>query len=362
LKKFKTKRPSALIDFDELPSSYNSTKITLLTQSPHCLYAYWEISKASYSKIKKQLGRYFKDVNFFLRVYELDSKDFPKSKINSAFDITITSTQRKHYINLSTNNTKYRVDIGYKIKNGFFQKIARSNSVSSQREGYANNQDLQWLSVNDNNPKDITILSKDTKNYYDNIFKKYSKTNKFSLDGNQTPLSREEIWSYYANLSPLLRKIKLKNMGTEIRKKYGDKICDALRERTSSSSSNQIPITTKELKKFFSGSSAELIKSSIAKELKGIGASEIFSNEKKRNFFFELNTELIVYGRTEPNASVKYLDNKIEVREDGTFSLRFALPDGKIPLNFTAQSFDKLKQKNINTAAERFQTISVPAS
>jgi hypothetical protein len=74
---------------------------------------------------------------------------------------------------------------------------------------------------------------------------------------------------------------------------------------------------------------------------------------KRRDFFFELNTELIVYGRTEPDAEVWLGTRKITLNPDGTFSMRFGLPDGHVPLEFTAISADKIEKRGIFTYVDR---------
>jgi hypothetical protein len=88
------------------------------------------------------------------------------------------------------------------------------------------------------------------------------------------------------------------------------------------------------------------------------GASE--GRLDKRKFFFEVWTELIVHGRTEPDATVWLNGQGIKLNPDGTFSLRYALPDGEIPLKFIAQSSDSVEQRHINTSVERERTISFP--
>jgi hypothetical protein len=55
-------------------------------------------------------------------------------------------------------------------------------------------------------------------------------------------------------------------------------------------------------------------------------------------FWFNLNAELVVFGATEPNAQVTLGGHLVQLREDGTFSLRFALPDGKYVLSAAAYS------------------------
>ena len=51
-----------------------------------------------------------------------------------------------------------------------------------------------------------------------------------------------------------------------------------------------------------------------------------------------MNAELIIYGATEPDASVTIGGRKIRLRPDGTFSYRFALPDGNYELPAIATS------------------------
>ena len=85
------------------------------------------------------------------------------------------------------------------------------------------------------------------------------------------------------------------------------------------------------------------------------GASEGRLN--KRTFFFEIWTELIVHGRTEPDAQVMLNQKDVRLNPDGTFSLRYALPDGEIPLKFLAQSSDGVEERHIHTGVEREKTI-----
>ena len=63
-----------------------------------------------------------------------------------------------------------------------------------------------------------------------------------------------------------------------------------------------------------------------------IASGPIAGGEQARGFWFNVNAELIIYGATEPDASVTIGGRKIRLRPDGTFSYRFALPDGKFDL------------------------------
>ncbi len=58
-------------------------------------------------------------------------------------------------------------------------------------------------------------------------------------------------------------------------------------------------------------------------------SSPIKPRQKKKDFWLIVNTELIVYGATESDAKVTVAGQPIKLNPDGTFSLRFALPDGR---------------------------------
>ncbi len=60
----------------------------------------------------------------------------------------------------------------------------------------------------------------------------------------------------------------------------------------------------------------------------------------EKSFWFNVNAELIVYGATEPGAKVTLGGHEIKLRPDGTFSYRFALPDGHYDLPAVAVSAD----------------------
>jgi hypothetical protein len=69
--------------------------------------------------------------------------------------------------------------------------------------------------------------------------------------------------------------------------------------------------------------------------------------KKQRKFWMVLNTELIVYGATEPDASVTLMGKAVKLRPDGTFSIRMALPDGDIDIPAIGVSADKIDEITI---------------
>ena len=59
---------------------------------------------------------------------------------------------------------------------------------------------------------------------------------------------------------------------------------------------------------------------------------------ERRGFWLNVNAELVIYGATEPDAKVTLGGQAIQLRPDGTFSHRFALPDGSYDLSVSATS------------------------
>jgi len=80
-----------------------------------------------------------------------------------------------------------------------------------------------------------------------------------------------------------------------------------------------------------------------------VASSSMRPTEEKigeKDFWLVVNTELIVYGATEPNAKVTLQGRELQLRPDGTFSVRFALPDGEqiIPVHALNNDGDIEKQ------------------
>jgi hypothetical protein len=72
-----------------------------------------------------------------------------------------------------------------------------------------------------------------------------------------------------------------------------------------------------------------------------------------RGFHFEIDAELIVYGATEPNARVTLQGEPVQLRPDGTFTVRFSLPDSRQIIPAVAASPDGVEERTIVLAVER---------
>lgn len=75
--------------------------------------------------------------------------------------------------------------------------------------------------------------------------------------------------------------------------------------------------------------------------------------KSKDEFFFWVDCELILYGGTQPTANVTVQGHQVTLRPDGTFTLRYALPDGKIDLPAVAVRADGKERRKIEPIVTR---------
>jgi hypothetical protein len=82
--------------------------------------------------------------------------------------------------------------------------------------------------------------------------------------------------------------------------------------------------------------------------------------KKERRFRLWVATELILYGATEPDARVTVQGKQVKLRGDGTFTMRFALPDGTIDLPVVAVSGDGVEERSIETDVRKKSNEKAP--
>ena len=249
-------------EFD-FPEKYGDVKIVLLVRDPHWIHSYWEITEDKYNEVRSQLGGDLERSKEILRVYDASSEPW------KSFDIEIHHGTKNWYINVPEANRTYVVDIGYLAPDGRFITMARSNAVTTPRDGISDVIDEEWMTID-----------------FDRIY---------ALSG-----------------------------GFGIGKSSG------------------------EIKKLME-KHLELQKSSgwIS------SLSSPFGGPRERPFFLVANTELIVYGATEPTAKLFVQGKRVNLRRDGTFTMRFALPDGQQVIPIEAIRDDDAEKRSITPTVEK---------
>jgi len=91
----------------------------------------------------------------------------------------------------------------------------------------------------------------------------------------------------------------------------------------------------------------------------GVASEElaaVLPAQVRRSFWFRINAEVILHGSTEPDACVTIAGRPVVLRPDGSFSFRFAFPDGDFGLPVSATSADGVERRQ---ATVRFQRGTV---
>jgi hypothetical protein len=90
----------------------------------------------------------------------------------------------------------------------------------------------------------------------------------------------------------------------------------------------------------------------------GGGAERVLN--KHRDLDFQVEAEMILYGRTRSDARVTLGGEPVKLRQDGQFTVRMPLPDKRQVLPVVASSVDGVEQRTIVIAVERNTKVLEP--
>jgi hypothetical protein len=90
----------------------------------------------------------------------------------------------------------------------------------------------------------------------------------------------------------------------------------------------------------------------------GVGAERMLGRTKE--FQFEVEAEMIIFGTTHPDAHVQLGGDPVKVREDGSFTVRMSMPDRRQVIPIVAASNDGVDQRTIVLAIERNTKVMEP--
>jgi uncharacterized protein len=89
--------------------------------------------------------------------------------------------------------------------------------------------------------------------------------------------------------------------------------------------------------------------------MSGVGMSGIGMDigERQRQFWLIADAELIVYGATEPDATVTIGGRQIKLNPDGTFRFQMSFQDGNIDYPIVAVAKDGEQQRSVHMTFDR---------
>ena len=344
----------------DLPQDYNETYLALIARDPNWMYAYWEVSGRRIEDLRQEYGdEYFYQGVHVLRVYDVTYIEFDGTNANHWFDIDVGPFSRNWYVNLWNDNCTYCVEIGMRFPDGHFKSFMRSNYVQTPRLNSSSRSDVIWLEVDEH---------KNAKPFV-NVSLRRGNGGSGGIGKRRLFLTDEEVREYYARYFNRLKEVLSERFVEDFQMKskevqksvqidsinfYIDEVVvEKLLKRRGVTRRIRVGASEERFEQewWYEGAS---------ERLQG-GASDVrFWEEqlslKKRKFFFEIGTELIVYGRTEPDAKVTLGGKDVKLNPDGTFQLRYLLKDQTIPFDFLAESSNKIDKRWISTSVIRTET------
>ena len=263
-----------------LPEDYGENRLTLMTRDPWLLFAYWEITPRSL----KRAFRRAKDASaqLVLRLYEMASPFFTVRDILRRSDLFVGDRRvGDWYITVPAAKSVYVAEIGYLDTAGKYSVITRSNFAGS----------LPILTTESVLPEEIPTPVD-------------SPQEKGSLPtGEPQPDHPSETASQgIASLTP--RSDADVNRGGATATKEGEPCVPPAHEGGAEPAEHRWPTPINA--GYRSAPAGKEAHSSVV-----------------------VHAELVMYGRAEPGAEVSVMGIPVDVRPDGTFSVRFSLPDGR---------------------------------
>ena len=296
----------------ELPAAYGTKKLMLIPRDPHWLYAHWDLTNEQ----QRRYNALSSDRHLVIRVYRDEIAGEPVTEIH------VHPESRHWFIHVVRAETKYVAELGYYSPRSGWEAISVSAPASTPSDSESSDRSLEFATLPGGDEE---------KSQFTGVPEKFAAAERKFLAAAR---------SNFQMATPGMP-------GTNEPWTPGQE--RALAEFIGMDEERREWINSMEI--------SELIHRQIEREISSIaaaqmglqervGASETISSPpgglqpQGKGFWFNLNAELIIYGATEPDANVTVAGKTIKLRPDGTFSFRFALPDGQYQLAISAISAD----------------------
>lgn len=338
-------------DMENKNFRYEETYAGLICRDPNWVHAYWEVASEQFKEMRKKLGKAFDSSSYVLRFYEITGIEFDGTNAFNRHDVEVEPSSDHWYVNIWSKEAEYCFEFGLREASGAFHPLVRSNRVAMPRERLSSRREVVWMEA----------LQSEGQGLFMRIKADDKKTPEADRQDKRFYLTEEETQLYlsgdFKNFNAQVT-ARLQEEFKEINE-LSDKAYALQKTTLRSPKSLEVNMASQSLalKAVGQTSSADQ-QSSAHLSSPNVGASEKNqATASSDHFYFEINTELIVYGRTEPGAQVTLGGRNVPINFDGTFSLRFALgDDSSIPLDFIARSERADQRRQITTSVKRSTT------
>ena len=310
-------------DLGELPAGYGESRIVLLPRDPQWAYCYWDIPNEHKEELRRQGGQ-----QIALRIYDTTEIDLNSQAPHSVQEYLCDEMAREWYIPIPVSNRDYLIDIGYRCADGRWLVLARSSSVRIPPV-YPSD----WIEDNF-----ITVdWEQDLQ----------GKT-VFEL---VPPSKKEEMAAASAasasQSNPIYQQIFGMAESAEAMRIAGS-LFGSMQQTPEQAVSSYI---------FPSGVGMWALPTASGVNMSGVGmnmsGAGLPPSAHPRKFWLVADAELIVYGATEPDATVTVGGRPIKLNPDGTFRFQMSFQDGVIDYPIVAVAADGEQTRSVHMNFER---------
>jgi hypothetical protein len=295
----------------ELPEAYGTKKLFLTARDPHWLYANWDLTMDQQSRLNSRSA----EGHLILRVYGNKIEGHP------LYEVHVHPESRHWFAHVERAGQPYAAELGYYSPVGRWTRVAASSSTITPPDSVSEDSNAEFATIPFEFP-----------------FSKLLDIVKAAVRESR-PLAQAVEDLRRAGHPALPRINGLPAAWTQEQE-------HALAKVIAIDDSRRVWMGSLEI--------TELIRRRLAQEMSSFGImsslgvsslgissfSSPFGGLPSKGFWFMVNAELIIYGATEPDAKVTLGGNPVKLRPDGSFSFRFALPDGNYDLPAVAVSAD----------------------
>jgi hypothetical protein len=128
---------------EAIPAYYGEDRLVILPRDPYCLFAYWEVSLPTRERLRQEAGdARWENAAPMLRVYKHDW--FREETVESFSDVALRSEADNWYLPVTESDRVYHAELGWRMPEGAFRPVLRSNAVRTPRDGLSDIIDEAW--------------------------------------------------------------------------------------------------------------------------------------------------------------------------------------------------------------------------
>ena len=310
----------------DLPNGYGESRVVLMPRDPEWAYTYWDIPNDRKEEMRRQGGQ-----QLALRIYDVTDINLDSQSPHSIQEYPCDELAREWYVPIPVSDRDYAIDIGYRCADGRWLVLARSAEVR----------------VPPIYPSDWIEDHFITLDWDEDLRGKTFAT--------LVPPSKKMAQTgAYTNGNAIYEQIFGMAESAEAMRVAGSMFGSM---QHVAGSIQQVGIHEQALSSYVfpSGVGMWAVPTMSGLTMSGVGMSGVgfAAPMRPRQFWLVADAELIVYGATEPDATVYVGGQPIKLNADGTFRFQMSFQDGLIDYPIFAVAADGEQNRAIHMKFER---------